>query len=276
MDKQRHAGQTTRRKRNQPHDNRSGSCGLFFYSKDRRVRKERRHLRPATRSRQMHGRSYESERHHQHSVAQTEACQRADKTMRNPKVDEQNEEPVSRGIKHGECEIAPSSDGLHAAREAEKDSGNLGAPAVRAHPTLQAALEQRGSVQPQIYQEYDRADYAGEKNGRPCKMKQRLEREKSERVAKGKPCLARERGGRDGFTGAHKEKARREARQRHCVNRSETRWTQVLLKHFPAERTQRVTRIDGKAGKNQKKWVRMADSTKQLGPAEISKVNHPA
>src|SRR5258708_39241277 len=54
------------------------------------------------------------------------------------------------------------------------------------------------------------------------------------------------------------------------------RWTQVLLKHFPAERAQSVTSIDGKNRKNQQEWVCIADSVQQLCPAEILEMNHPA
>src|SRR2546430_5672124 len=47
---QRHTRQAARRKRNQPHHDRSGRGGFFFYSKDRRISKETRHLRSAARS----------------------------------------------------------------------------------------------------------------------------------------------------------------------------------------------------------------------------------
>src|SRR5258707_13681835 len=75
---------------------------------------------------------------------------------------------------------------------------------------------------------------------------------------------------------APKEKHRGEAGQLHRVNRSEMRWTQVLLKNFPGERAQRVTSIDGKNRKNQKEWICIAESVKKICPAEILEMNDPA
>src|SRR5437899_1651651 len=121
MNQQRHARKTTRRKCDQPQDNGCGGGGFFFYSKHRCVSKERRHLRAAADSRQLHRRADQCERHHEHGGAEVEAGEGAAKTVRNPEVNEQNEEPVSRGIKNGQGEIARSLNGLHTAHEAEKN-----------------------------------------------------------------------------------------------------------------------------------------------------------
>src|SRR5260370_6309657 len=88
--------------------------------------------------------------------------------MRYPEVNEQNEEPMGRGKKDGKCEVAPSSNGLDAARKTEEDCGNLAAPAVGEFPTLQAALKQRGPVQPKIKQKGSRGDDPSEKQGTRC------------------------------------------------------------------------------------------------------------
>src|SRR3981189_3341891 len=91
--------------------------------------------------------------------------------MRNPLINEQNKEPMNRRIKHGECKIARGLNGLNTAREAENDSSNLAAPAVRCPPTLQAAFDQSRAVQPQIYQKDDCTNDPGKKQraGCPCR-----------------------------------------------------------------------------------------------------------
>src|SRR5260370_6640081 len=75
---------------------------------------------------------------------------------------------MGRGKKDGKCEVAPSSNSLDAARKTEEDCGNLAAPAVGEFPTLQAALKQRGPVQPQIKQKGSRGDDPSEKQGTRC------------------------------------------------------------------------------------------------------------
>src|SRR5260370_8470272 len=75
---------------------------------------------------------------------------------------------MGRGKKDGKCEVAPSSNGLDAARKTEEDCGDLAAPAVGEFPTLQAALKQRGPVQPQIKQKGSRGDDPSEKQGTRC------------------------------------------------------------------------------------------------------------
>src|SRR5260370_42257162 len=113
-------------------------------------------------------------------------------------------------------------------------------------------------------------------DGGACQIEKPLERIDSKQVRNGQLFLAREKQWPHGFSRASQEKHRRKAGQRHCINRSEARRTQVSLKDFPAERAQRVARIDGQHGKNQKEWIRMANRLKQLGPAEISKMHHRA
>ena len=68
---------------------------------------------------------------------------------------------MDRGITHGEREIADSSNGLHTAHEAEKNSCDAAAPAARGSPALQAALKQGGSVEPQVNQKCNRANDSG-------------------------------------------------------------------------------------------------------------------
>src|SRR5260370_5827365 len=267
MDKHAHARQTTCRKVNRPQENRGGSGGLFFDSKDRRVSKEGSYLRATTHSRQLYRRTHQRERHHQHGVAQVETCKRAAKTMRHPQVNEQNEEPVGRGIKYGEREIARSLDGLYAAREAEKDCGDPAALAVRDHPPLQAPLEQSGSVPPQIQQKCRSADDRSEKQRArgPCRgfqlaagvshmavrlkqeqpdrgndggtrqIEQPFERIDSKQVRNGQLLLAREKERPHGFAGAPKKENRREACEGHRVNRSETRGAQIPLANSPPQ-----------------------------------------
>src|SRR6267378_5749310 len=78
--------------------------------------------------------------------------------MRNPQKNKQHKKPVNCGIKYRERQIAPGLNGLHAAREAEDDSCNPAAPAVRDYPALHAALQQSGAVKPQIQQKDNRSD----------------------------------------------------------------------------------------------------------------------
>jgi len=67
---------------------------------------------------------------------------------------------------------------------------------------------------------------------------------------------------------APKEKHRGEAGQRHRVNRSEMRWTKFVETLSSGARAAR-NKYRCKNRKNQKEWICIADSVKQLCPAEI-------
>ncbi len=195
-----------------------------------------------------------------------------------------------------------------AARKTEEDCGDPAAPAVGEFPTLQAALKQRGPVQPQIKQKGSRGDDPSEKQGTRCpcgsfqlaggfnhrtmRLKQKqpergddgcacqieepLERIDPKQVRDGQFFLARQEKWAHRFASAAEKENGREASERHGVNRPEVRGPQVSLEHFPAQRTQRVTGVDSDNRKDQKEGVSIANCDPKSCPAEITEMHHPA
>src|SRR6266436_3394491 len=109
-----------------------------------------------------------------------------------------------------------------------------------------------------------------------CQVEQAFERINSKEVRNGKLFFARQQQGPHRLTGAAKKENSSEACERHRVNRAEARRAQIPLENFPAERTQRVARVDGNNRKNQKEGIGVADGMEQFCPAEIRKMDHPA
>src|SRR5256885_16336018 len=75
MNQQRYPRNAARCKRNQPDQNRRSSSGLFFYSKNRRVRKEGRHLRTAAYSRELQRRSRQRKCRQKQTIAHAQQRQ---------------------------------------------------------------------------------------------------------------------------------------------------------------------------------------------------------
>src|SRR5690349_4612599 len=120
-------------------------------------------------------------------------------------------------------------------------------------------------------EESDRDD-----ESRARQVEQAFKRINSKQVRNGQLFFARQQQRPHRFTGAAKKKDSGEARERHRVNRPETRGAQISLEHFPAQRTQRVTGVDGDNGKNQQEGIGIADGMEQLCPAKIRKIDHSA
>ena len=120
-------------------------------------------------------------------------------------------------------------------------------------------------------EESDRGD-----DCRACQIEQAFERINSKEIGNGQLFFARQQQRPYRFTGAAKKKDSRKARERHRVNRPETRGAQISLEDFPAQRTQRVTGVDGDDGKNQQEGIGIADGVEQLCPAKIRKIDHSA
>src|SRR6185369_13066088 len=285
--------------------NRGSGCGLFFYSKDRGVGKEASQLRTTADARQLHRGTNHSEGQYQQRVAQTDVGQLSAETVGNPNVNRQHQEPVQAGVQHRKREFAPGTDGLHAASEAQHNAGYGSLCASCREHALQAALQHGRAVPPQINEQRDGRQNAGEKNGasgargslqRACRtrlmclrlkehqakagdhrgcrgVKQPFQNVEAEHVRDGKFFLMRQKQRANRFACAAQKKYGGKSSEREFVDDPEIRRPQILLEDLPTQRAKRVAAVNGDEGEQQVPEIRGANGVKQSGTAEIGEVD---
>src|SRR5260370_19493061 len=118
-------------------------------------------------------------------------------------------------------------------------------------------------------QQRDRGDDRGTRQ-----VKQSFERVNSKQVRDRKLFLPREQQRPYRLSRASEKKDSREARQRHGVNRTETRRTKIVLENLPPQGAKSVTGVNRDNRKDQQPGIGVADGPKKFCAAKIGKANH--
>src|SRR6266404_7852150 len=120
-------------------------------------------------------------------------------------------------------------------------------------------------------QQPDRRDYR-----RAGRIEQALEDVDSEHAGHRQFFFASQQERTDRLAGASQQEDGRKTRQRHRIDIPEMRWAEILLKHFPAQRTQRVTPVDGNNRNGEQEEISIAQSVKKFRSTEIAKMKKAA
>ena len=212
---------------------------------------------------------------------------------------------MQRSIENGRQQVGSRPDGLQPFADSRDRRSKAAAETARSAPTLQAAVQDRRSMQAVNDQNCNQAGHRGEqqpaaaaraihpihiragigqavgkyKQGEASEDRGRgevaesLQKENSEHAGHRETFFAGQNQRPDGLAGSSQNKNRREAHQRPRVCVQKISGTDILAESLPADRADRITPVNPNEAKQKKKNIRLADAGDEFPPGEVGQMN---
>ena len=224
----------------------------------------------------------------------------------NPQINQRRKHPVQRGVENGRQQVGSGANGLQPFADSRNGRSEAAPETARGAPTLQSAIHDRRAMQAVVDQKCNQASHRGraaasrrccalstqfisapasdKRFGKTSKARQartaaaeksqnRSKKKIPNMLATGRRSLRARMQRADGLAGAPQNKNGRKAHQRAGIRVQEIGGADVPAEALPADRADRVTRVNPDQAKQKKQNIRLADAGDEFPPGKVGQMN---